>query len=137
MIDTRELAARYVGVWCEPDADERRRTIRELWAENGSHVLHPPQEIRDAAGGLGFVATTLAATGYDELEARVARSYEEFIADGKYMFRARDNAVRLNDLVKFSWEMVSTADGEVVGQGLEILLLNADQQILTDYQFPG
>jgi hypothetical protein len=137
MIDSRELAARYVGVWCEPDAEQRRRTIQELWAENGTHVLHPPQEIRDAAGGLGFLSTTLAATGYDELEARVARSYEEFIADGKYMFRPRDNAVRLNNLVKFSWEMVSTADGEVVGEGVEILLVDTDQRILTDYQFPG
>jgi hypothetical protein len=137
MNDTRELAARYVGVWCEPDAEQRRKTIRELWAESGTHVLHPPQEIRDAAGALGFTSTTLEATGYDELEARVTRSYEEFVADGKYTFRARDNAVRLNDLVKFSWEMVSTADGEVVGGGLEILLLNADQQILSDYQLPG
>jgi hypothetical protein len=137
MIDSRELAARYVGVWCEPDAEQRRRTIQELWAESGTHVLHPPQEIRDAAGSLGFTSTALEATGYDELEARVARSYEEFVADGKYSFRPRDNAVRLNDLVKFSWEMVSTADGEVVGEGLEILLLNADHQILTDYQLPG
>lgn len=139
MIDssTRDLVARYVGVWGEPDAEQRRRTIQELWAENGTHLLHPPQEIREAAGGLGFAATALAATGYDELEARVARSYEEFVADGKYTFRPRDNAVRLDNLVKFSWEMVSTADGEVVGEGLEILLMDSDRRIRTDYQFPN
>ncbi|TDU88455.1 hypothetical protein EV138_2000 [Kribbella voronezhensis] len=139
MIDssTRDLVARYVGVWGEPDAERRRRTIEELWTENGTHLLHPPEEIRAAAGGLGFAATTLTATGYDELEARVARSYEEFVADGKYIFRPRDNAVRLDDLVRFSWEMVSTADGEVVGEGLEILLIDSDRRIRTDYQFPN
>jgi hypothetical protein len=137
MIDIHELAARYIGVWGEPDAGQRRRTIEELWAGNGIHVLHPPQEIRDAAGSLGFASTTLEATGYDELDARVTRSYQEFVADGKYIFRPRDNAVRLNNLVKFGWETVSAADGEVVGGGLEILLLNADHQIVADYMFPG
>lgn len=79
----------------------------------------------------------LEATGYDELEARVARSYEEFVAGGDYVFRPRDNAVRLKDLVKFSWEMVATANGEVVGEGLEILLVSADNRIVADYQFPN
>ncbi|QNE20978.1 hypothetical protein F1D05_27540 [Kribbella qitaiheensis] len=134
---THELAARYIAVWGEADAEQRRAMIQGLWADNGTHVVHPPQELRDAAEALGFPSTTLVAVGYDELETRVARSYDEFVAEGKYIFRSRDNAVRLNDLVKFNWEMVSTADGEVVGGGLEILMLTPDDQIRTDYQFPG
>lgn len=134
---TRDLVARYVGVWGEADAEQRRKAIETLWVEEGIHVLHPPEEIRTAAAGLGFAASTLEATGYDELEARVARSYEEFVAGGDYVFRPRDNAVRLKDLVKFSWEMVATANDEVVGEGLEILLVNADHRIVADYQFPN
>lgn len=134
---TRDLVARYVGVWCEADAEQRRKVIETLWVEDGIHVLHPPEEIRTAAAGLGFGASTLEATGYDELEARVARSYQEFVAGGDYVFRPRDNAVRLKDLVKFSWEMVATANGEVVGEGLEILLVSADNRIVADYQFPN
>jgi hypothetical protein len=38
------------------------------------------------------------------------------------------------DVVKFNWEMVST-DGEVVGVGLEFLVLGPDGQIRRDYQF--
>jgi hypothetical protein len=136
---TQELVARYVGVWCEADAGQRRKTIEALWAEDGVHVLDPPAEFRAVAGGLGFgfAASTLEATGYDELEARVARSYEEFVAGGEYVFRPKDNAVRLKDVVKFSWEMVATASGEVMGEGLEVLLVDSDGRIVVDYQFPN
>lgn len=136
---TAELVTRYVGIWGEADAEQRRKTIEELWIEGGKHYLDPPAEFRTMAGGLGFGfgASTLEATGYDELEARVARSYEEFVAGGEYEFRARDNAVRLKDVVKFTWEMVATASGEVVGEGLEVLQLDADGRIVADYQFPN
>ncbi|MFK4088471.1 hypothetical protein ACI2LF_30435 [Kribbella sp. NPDC020789] len=136
---TAELVARYVGVWGEADAERRRKVIEELWVEDGKHYLDAPAEFRAVASGLGFgfAASTLEAAGYDELEARVARSYEEFVAGGEYEFRARDNAVRLKDVVKFTWEMVATASGEVVGEGLEVLQVNADGRIVADYQFPN
>jgi hypothetical protein len=64
----------------------------------------------------------------------VTRSYEEFIASGEFVFRARDNADRLGNVVKFNWEMVPTSGGEVAGVGLEILILD-DGRIRIDYQF--
>lgn len=64
----------------------------------------------------------------------MTRSYEQFIAPGEFVFRARDNAARLDDVVKFSWEMVRTNDGEVSGVGLEVLVLD-DDRIRVDYQF--
>jgi hypothetical protein len=134
---TRELASRYVAVWGEPDADQRRKAIENLWAEDGSHILEPPEEIRASAAALGFASTTLEAHGYDAIEARVARSYEEFVAGGEFVFRARDNAVRLNNVVKFSWEMHPTAGGELVGGALEVLVLDEDDRITADYMFPG
>jgi hypothetical protein len=134
---TRDLVSRYVEVWCLTDADERRKAIEALWVESGTHVLQPPLEMRTAAAGLGFAASTLEATGYDELEARVARAYEEFVADGEYSFRPGEYAVRLKDVVRFDWEMVATASGEVVGGGQEVLMVGADQRIIADYQFPN
>ena len=134
-IAPRELVRRYVAAWNEPDAGRRRRAIEVLWAEDGAHVLQPPREIGQAAAALGFPGATLQARGHDELEARVARSYEEFVAPGKFSFRARDNAGRLGDVVKFNWEMISTDDGEVAAVGLEIFLLGADGRISADYQF--
>ena len=44
-----ELADRYVALWNEPDPDRRRQLIAGLWTEDGSHILQPPQEIREVA----------------------------------------------------------------------------------------
>jgi hypothetical protein len=134
---THELAARYVAVWGEADAGKRRDAIEALWTDGGKHVLHPPQDIREAAAGLGFAAPALEVRGYDALEARVARAYQEFVADGKYAFRSAGDPVRLNDLVTFSWQMLDVAADEVVGGGLEILLLDDGDRIVTDYQIPN
>jgi hypothetical protein len=134
-MSARELVSRYLAVWTEPDAELRRKAIGELWAEDGAHILRPPQEIRQAAAGLGFPSATLQARGHDELEARVTRAYQEFVAPGLFTFKARDNADRLHNVVKFTWDMVPADGGEAAGTGLEILVLDEDGRIETDYQF--
>jgi hypothetical protein len=53
-IDPRDLVRRYVALWHEPAAELRRKAVHDLWAEDGAHVLAPPQEMRQAAAGLGF-----------------------------------------------------------------------------------
>ncbi len=134
-MSARELVSRYVAVWTEPDAELRRKAIQELWAEDGAHILQPPQELRQAAAGLGFPSATLQARGHDELEARVTRSYQDFVAPGQFTFKARDNADRLHNVVKFTWDMVPAGGGEAAGTGLEILVLDEDGRIEADYQF--
>jgi hypothetical protein len=134
-VDPRELVRRYVAVWQEPDAELRRKAIAGLWAEDGSHILQPPGEFRQAAAGLGFPCAALRAQGHDALEIRVTRSYQEFVAPGTYRFRSRDNADRLGNVVKFNWEMVPAEGGEAAGVGLEILVLDTDGRIKADYQF--
>jgi hypothetical protein len=134
-IDPGELVRRYVAVWHEPDAERRRKAIHNLWAEDGAHILQPPQEIRQAAAGLGFPSVALQARGHDALEVRVTRAYEEFVASGEFVFKPRDNADRLGSIVKFNWEMVPADGGEAAAAGLEILDLNEDGRIKTDYQF--
>jgi len=132
--DLQEFIDRYVAVWNEPDAKLRRNAIRELWSEDAIHVLGAPPEIQEAAERIGFVSTTLQARGHDELEARVTRAYEEFVAPGTYRFRSRPDAARLHNVVKFTWEM-ATGSGEVAGVGLEIFILGADGRIDSEYQF--
>jgi hypothetical protein len=133
--DVHELVNRYVAVWNESDADLRRAAIRELWAEDGAHILQPPQEILHVAAGLGFTSTTLQARGHEALEIRVTRGYQQFVAPGEFTFMPQDNAACLGNVVKFNWEMVPTGGGEAAGAGLEILVLGEDGRIKTDYQF--
>jgi hypothetical protein len=133
--DPQDLVERYVGLWNEPSADVRRTLIRDLWSDNGLHILQAPEDLREAAARLGFALPGLEARDYSALEARVTRAHQEFVGSGQFFFRARANAARLDDHVKFNWEMVSTNGGEVVAVGLEVLVLDDDDRIRLDYQF--
>jgi hypothetical protein len=130
-----ELAATYLALWNEPDAERRRRTIAELWTQDGRHILQPPQEIVAIAArpGIGMPAI-LEARGHDEIEARVTSAVEHWIGSEGLSFRGRDDAERLGDVVKFHWEAVAK-DGELFGVGLNFLVLAADGRIERDYTF--
>jgi hypothetical protein len=130
-----DLAERYVAMWNEEDPEERRAAVAELWAADGAQILQPPQEILDQAARIGFINPVLEARGHHELEARVTRSYEEFIAPGEFRFRGPNDATQIGDVVKFEWEMVRVGDGEPVGAGLEFVILDPHGQIRLDYQF--
>jgi len=134
LIDPTDIAARYLAMWNEPDASVRRATIRALFTADVEQVVDPPEEMRDRAREIGF-EPKLELLGHAALEARVRRAYEEFVEPGTFVFRGRDTAVRLRDLVRFSWDMVANASGEVVGGGLEVLALDDEGRIATAYQF--
>lgn len=137
-IDAQELAGRYAAVWNERDPELRRKAVHALWSPDGAHALLPPQELRETAVRLGFPTAALEARGHDELEARVARAHEEFVASGEYTFRATAaHAQQLNDVVTFRWESVLTQSGEVTGGGLEFVVVAEDGRIVRDYQFVG
>jgi hypothetical protein len=129
------LADRYVALWNEPDAERRRRLIVELWTEDGSQILQPPQEVREIAASPGIgMAAVLEARGYTELEARAGTSYERWVGSDGLSFRRRDDVDRLHDAVKFHWEAVSP-DSEVTVVGLVFLVLATDGRIQRDYVF--
>ena len=129
------ITDKYISLWNEPDHERRRQLIRELWTEDGSQVLEPPQEMLAAANTIGFRSPRLESRGYEQLEERVKRAYDEFVGSGQYRFRRRDNVSRLDHVLKFGWEMVPTDSDEAVAVGLEIMMLVPDGRIRTDYQF--
>src|SRR5215211_3917816 len=130
-----ELAKRYLALWNEPDAGQRRRMIAELWTEDGRHILQPPQEIREIAARPGLAMTAiLEAQGYEDIEARAASAYGHWVGSEELSFRGRYDAERLGDVVKFHWEAVAK-DGEVSAVGLNFLVLAADGRIERDYTF--
>jgi hypothetical protein len=138
-LDVRAVAESYVAQWNEADPDARRKRVRELWADDGLHVLvNPPQGVRDAAAELAVPAPPLEVRGFDALEARVARAYEMFVAAGEYRFEADGEAVLLMPrVIGVRWSMVANADGGAVGGGLDVLALDDDARIRTDHQFVG
>ena len=130
-----QLADRYMALWNEPDADPRRRMIAELWTEDGSQILQPPQEMRQIAASPGIgLAATLEAWGHSELQARATTSYEHWVGSEGLNFRARDDVQRLGDVVKFHWEAVADA-GSTAAVGLNVLVLAADGRVQRSYTF--
>jgi hypothetical protein len=134
-LTAQQIADRYVAVWNEPDPEVRREEIRAVWAPAGGQLLEPPDDMRKAARAIGFDAPALEARGYEQLETRVTTAYEEFVAGGVYVFRARHDAARLGDVLKFNWEMVPSEGGDVAAAGLDVFVLDADDRIVDDYQF--
>jgi hypothetical protein len=51
--EAKQLADRYMALWNEPDPDRRGRMIAELWTEDGSQILQPPQQMREIAASPG------------------------------------------------------------------------------------
>ena len=131
-----QLVDRYISLWNDPDPDARRKLIREVWRPDGAQVLvDPPQEIRDAAKNIEFPIPPLEVHGYDALEVRVTRAYEMFVAPGEYVFQRSGDAIELLDhVVTWTWDMVTVADGERVGGGADIFVLDEDDRIRVTYQ---
>jgi hypothetical protein len=113
-----QLVNRYMQLWHEPNAELRRKNIAELWVEDGAQFTNS-HEYR----------------GYKALEERVASAHEEFVEKGGFVFRLSGNVQEHHNAVKFSWEMVPSAGGEVAAVGTIFLLLNNDGRIHLDYQF--
>src|SRR5262245_41393959 len=130
----QDIAERYSAVWTEPDPEARRRAIAEVWAEDAVVLLQPPLEMKATAAELG-VAPSLRVRGHAKLETRVTRAYEQFIAPGEAVFRSRPDAQRLDDVVKFAWEMVPVGGDEVLASGMHVVVVGRDDRIVEDYQF--
>jgi hypothetical protein len=114
----QELADRFVALWNLTDADARRTAIEAFWAPSGRHYVR-----------------TLEVNGYDALQQRVTGSHEKNVRDGGNVFRARQDARQVQDVVTLHWEMIPARGGDVLAVGLEVLVVDDEGAVLTDYQF--
>ena len=117
-ISAQQLADRYVAVWNETNPAARRVAIAQLWLPDGVHYV-----------------TTREARGYAALEERIIGSHNKNVRDAGHVFRAVKNAQALHGVVTFNWELIRPATGEVLAVGLEFLQIDADDRIISDFQF--
>ena len=109
------ITARYLEVWSEPDPAARRAAVASLWAPDGIEFLD----------GVQF-------RGHDELDARVARAYEAFVASGKYAITGADDVTVHDDIATFTVQLTAP-DGAVDWIARVFLLLGPDGLIQEDY----
>lgn len=117
-MDLNKFAERYIDVWMEPDPEQRRRRIADLWVVDGEHYVESRKVV-----------------GYDALEKRILESHDEFVRDARNRFRAIPGARREGDVVTFYWEMLSEESETVLGKGLEFVVVSDAGKIVQDYQF--
>lgn len=141
-LDEQELSRfteRYIALWNEADAEARHEQIRRLWSEDGAQVLvDPPQAMREALAQLSFPIPTVQIRGYEALDRRVDRAYDEFVAPGEHVFVGKGPAVRLSvNKIGLTWHMVAKADRAVVGGGYDVIALDDEGRIRWDHQYIG
>jgi uncharacterized protein len=113
-----QLVDRYIAIWHESDAEQRRRSVAQLWAEEGVQFTQS-REIR----------------GHKALEERVEAAHEKFVKTGRFLFRRSGDTQEHHNALKFDWEMVPASGGDVAAAGTIFLLLSDDGRIRFDYQF--
>jgi hypothetical protein len=135
--ELKQLIDRWIAQWNEPSPDERRRQIRDVWAEDGYQIMvNPPHGIRETADRYGVPVPPVEVCGHDAMYARVTRAYEMFIAGGEYVFERQGEVIRqAGAAVALTWVMRSRADGSIAGSGLEVLTFGRDGRVRTDHQF--
>lgn len=112
------LVNRYVAIWNEPDAALRRKSIVELWTEDGVHL-----------------SQSIESSGYEALEARAAGAYEKWVREEGFVFRLLNTIDSHHNVVKFNWEMSPAGGGKAATVGLDFLILSDDNRIRCAYQF--
>lgn len=117
MNDPNQFASCYVALWNEPDPDLRSKAVAEIFGTDA----------RYCNAGTDY-------QGLDAIESAVKASHERWVGQG-YIFRSCGNIVSHHRGVRFSWDMVPVAGGEVASIGTEFLILGEDNRILYDYQF--
>jgi hypothetical protein len=119
---TEERAAafvdQYLRVWHEPEPTTRHELVRRLWAHNGVEFTE-----------------SSAYHGHQELEARVAEAYTEFVQNGGFVFRLEGEPAMHHRAVSLTVGMSPASGGETVWLGSIFALLDDDGLMEREYQF--
>ncbi|NEB92033.1 hypothetical protein [Streptomyces bauhiniae] len=117
-MSAKELLDRYVAVWNEPDPAVRRAAVAALWTPDG--LQH---------------TQTRRFQGTEDLVARVTEAHDQFVAGQGLRFRAGGEPVGHHGALAFNWLMTPGDSENVLAVGFDVVLLDEDGRITTDYQF--
>ncbi|MER7200344.1 polyketide cyclase [Streptomyces sp. CB01635] len=112
VISVHEAAVtRYFEAWNAEGADARAEAVAAAWSEDGSYT----DPLADVAGHEGIAAVIAAAR-------------EQFPG---FAFRRTGTVDGHHDVARFTWELVSTADGSAPVAGSDVISLAKDGRIRT------
>ncbi|MEU6090800.1 nuclear transport factor 2 family protein [Streptomyces sp. NPDC047085] len=101
--------ARYFEAWNATDADALAKAVAAAWSEDGTYT-DPLADVR----------------GHDQIAAVVRAVHEQFPG---FEFRPAGDVDGNHHIARFSWELVSTADGSAPVAGSDVITLAEDGRI--------
>ncbi|MGP3952596.1 nuclear transport factor 2 family protein [Streptomyces sp. 7N604] len=107
--------ARYFEAWNATGPDARAKAVAAAWTEDGTYT----DPLADTAG-------------HDGLAAVIAGAQEQFPG---FTFRRTGTVDAHHRIARFSWELVSAADGSAPVAGSDVAVLAEDGRIRTVYGF--
>ncbi|QKW06187.1 nuclear transport factor 2 family protein [Streptomyces sp. NA04227] len=100
---------RYIAAWNTRDAEARAKAVAAAWAEDGTYT-DPLTEAR----------------GHEQLVAAIGATQAQFPG---YEFKVTGEPDGHHDLVRFTWDLVSVADGSSPAAGFDVITLAEDGRI--------
>ena len=119
-VNATELAERYFSTWETIDEPERAELAAQVFAKDAVHKAAP--------AGVSF-------TGLDEIVQNISRVNRENIQQAGLSF-SRGAVVPNDDAVLVRWSG-QAPNGQTVGTGADVLVLNAEGLVQTLYMFNG
>lgn len=101
--------ARYFEAWNAADAEARAKAVAAAWTADGSYT-DPLADVR----------------GHDQIAALIAGVREQFPG---FVFRLTGTVDGHHDTARFSWELVSEADGSAPVAGSDVITLDGEGRI--------
>ncbi|WP_155059959.1 nuclear transport factor 2 family protein [Streptomyces blattellae] len=108
--DRHESAvARYFEAWNAAEPEELAKAVAAAWAADG-----------------GYTDPLADVSGHEQITAVIAAAHEQFPG---FAFRLLGAVDGHHDTARFSWELVSQADGSAPVAGFDVITLDADGRI--------
>ncbi|MGK8524165.1 nuclear transport factor 2 family protein [Nocardia asteroides] len=110
-----EAVDRYFAAWNATDAEARAAAVAAAWTEDG-----------------GYTDPLAQVSGHAEVAAAIGGVHAQFPG---FEFRRLGAVDGHHDIARFSWELVSTADGSAPVAGSDVITLGPDGRITDVHGF--
>jgi hypothetical protein len=101
--------ARYFEAWNAAEPETLAKAVAAAWAADGGYT-DPLADVR----------------GHDQIAAAIAAAHEQFPG---FSFRLTGSVDGHHDTARFSWELVSDADGSAPVAGSDVITLDAQGRV--------
>ncbi|MET9761003.1 nuclear transport factor 2 family protein [Streptomyces sp. NPDC006372] len=104
-----DAVARYFEAWNAEDPAAREKAVAAAWTEDG-----------------GYTDPLADVSGHEQIAAVIAAAHEQFPG---FVFRLSGTVDGHHDIARFSWELVSAADGSAPVAGSDVITLDGQDRI--------